>query len=158
VTQKLWSDIAEGGSPRAIFIRTILGAFACSRPKRWERFRKQTLGRGEELLLGSGWTLIRSELSSPNFNSSVRAERSFAIHYLNIVIKPLCGNLDICLTTRLTPTFSRGNLFACFSRWPRPKVKDAFLDRAFRSRSCTILQISQPKRISVKTRASECTY
>jgi len=39
----------------------------------------------------------RSELSSPNSNSSVRAERSFAIRYLNVVVKPLCGNLDICL-------------------------------------------------------------
>jgi len=47
--------------------------------------------------LSSGWTLIGSELSSPILNSSVRAERSFAIRYLNIVIKPLCGNLDICL-------------------------------------------------------------
>jgi len=55
------------------------------------------LGRGEETLLSSGWTLIGSELSSPNFNSSVRAERSFVIRYLSVVIKPLCGNLDICL-------------------------------------------------------------
>jgi len=68
-----------------------------------EIFRKisvastQTHGRGEETQLSSGWTLIESELSSPNFNSSVRAERSFAICYLNVVIKPLCGNLDICL-------------------------------------------------------------
>jgi len=28
----------------------------------------RTLGRGEETLLSSGWTLIGSELSSPNFN------------------------------------------------------------------------------------------
>jgi len=34
----------------------------------------QTLGRGEETLLSSGWTLIGSELPSPNFNSSIRAE------------------------------------------------------------------------------------
>jgi len=53
------------------------------------------LGRGGETLLNSEWTLIGSELSSPNFDS-VRAERSFATH-LNIVIKPLCDNLDICL-------------------------------------------------------------
>jgi len=59
-------------------------------------FRKN-FGRSEKTLLSSGWTLIGSELSSPNFNSSVRAERSFAIRYLNVVIKPLCGNLDICL-------------------------------------------------------------
>ena len=49
----------------------------------------RTLGCDEEPLLSSGWTLIGSELSSPNFNSSVRAERSFAIRYLNVVIKPL---------------------------------------------------------------------
>jgi len=68
-----------------------------------EIFRKvsvasmRTHDHGEETQLSSGWTLIGSELSSPNFNSSVRAERSFAIHYLNVVLKPLCGNLDICL-------------------------------------------------------------
>jgi len=33
----------------------------------------QTHGRGEKMHLSSGWTLIGSELSSPNFNSSVRA-------------------------------------------------------------------------------------
>jgi len=32
------------------------------------------------------------------------------------------------------PTFGPGILFACFGRRSRPKVKDAFLDRAFRSR------------------------
>ena len=49
-----------------------------------------------------------------SLNSSARAERSFAIRYLNIVIKPLCSNLDICLTTRLTPTFGHGILLVCF--------------------------------------------
>jgi len=39
----------------------------------------------------------RSELSSLNFNSSVRAEQSIAIRYPNVVIKSLCGNLDIYL-------------------------------------------------------------
>ena len=73
-----------------------LGVFACSRPKFWENFRSQTLDRGEETL-SSGWIVMGSELSSPNFNSSVGTERSFAIRYLNVVIKPLCGNLDICL-------------------------------------------------------------
>ena len=63
---------------------------------------------GEETLLSSGWTLIGSELLSPN--SSVRAERSFAIRYLNVAIKPLCGNLDICLNYY----FRHGILFACF--------------------------------------------
>ena len=47
--------------------------------------RTQTLGRGEEPLLSSEWTLIESELSSPNFNSSVRVEQPFAIRYLNVV-------------------------------------------------------------------------
>jgi len=57
----------------------IIGAFRSMR----------TLGHGEETVLSSGWTLIGPELSSPNANSSVRAERLFAIHYLNVVIKPL---------------------------------------------------------------------
>jgi len=52
---------------------------------------------GEEMLLSSGWALIGSELSSPTVNSSVTTERSFAIRYLNVVIKPLCGNLESCL-------------------------------------------------------------
>jgi len=54
-------------------------------------------GRGEEVQLSSGWILIGSELSSLNFNSSVRAEQSFAIRYSNVVIKSPCGNLDIFL-------------------------------------------------------------
>jgi len=41
--------------------------------------------------LSLGWTLIGSVLSSPNFNSS------FAIRYLNLVIKSRCGNLNIRL-------------------------------------------------------------
>ena len=41
----------------------------------------------------------RSEVSSPNFNSSVRAERSFAIRYPKVLIKPLCDNLDIWLNS-----------------------------------------------------------
>jgi len=79
---------------------SILGAFACPWPKlSWKISvaNMRTLGRSEETLLSSGWTLIGSELSSPNFNTSVRAERSFAIRYLNVVIKPLCGNPDIGL-------------------------------------------------------------
>jgi len=71
----------------------ILGVLACS----W------SLGRGEETLLSSGWTLIGSELSSPNFNSSVRAEWLFAIRYLTVVIKPLCGNIVICLNYYCRP-------------------------------------------------------
>ena len=75
----------------------ILGGFACSWPKFLEEFRSRKHGRGKETLWSSGWTLIGSELSSSNFNSSIRAEQSFAIRYLNVVIKPLCGNLDIWL-------------------------------------------------------------
>ena len=54
---------------------------------------EQTHGRGAETQL----SLIGAELSSTNFKSSVKAERSFAMGYTNIVIKPLCGSLDICL-------------------------------------------------------------
>ena len=75
--------------------RLILGGFACSRQNFWKNFGR-THGRSEKTLLSPGWTLIGSELSSPNFNS-VWAEWSFAIHYLNVLIKPLCINLDICL-------------------------------------------------------------
>ena len=40
-------------------------------------------------------------------------------------------------------------LFACFGRGQQPKVIDAVLDRAFRSRACAILQSSRPKSVSV---------
>jgi len=48
------------------------------------------------------WVLDRlwSDQSCPfpcNLNSSVKAKRSYAIRYLSEVIKPLCGNLEICL-------------------------------------------------------------
>jgi len=62
-----------------------------------QKFRSRTHGRGEEVQLSSGWISIGSELYSLNANSSVRAEQSSAIRYTNIVIKNLCGNLDICL-------------------------------------------------------------
>jgi len=55
-------------------------------------------GRGEEAQLRSGWILIGSGWSSLNFSSSVRAEQSFAIHYPNVVIMPVYGNLGICLS------------------------------------------------------------
>ena len=109
--------------------------------------------------MSSGWTLIGSDLSSSNFNSSVRAKRSFAMHYLNVVIKPFRGNLEICLTTRLTPAFGRGILFTCFSRRPRLKVKDAFWITLF---GRVLAQFSRfrnrnPFR-SRKALAYECTY
>jgi len=115
--------------PYPIFLLICIYCFWCN---------KISLNNQDPAYNYSEWTLIGSELSSPNFNSSVRAERSFAFRYLNVVIKPLCGNLDIFRITRPTPTFGRGILFGCFSRGPRPKVKDAFLDPAFRSRSCAI--------------------
>ena len=82
----------------------------------------RTLGRGEETLLSSGWTLIGSELSFPNFYSSVRAERSFAIRYLNVVIKPICSMLDIFLNYKANAEFRS----RAFGRRSRPKVNDAF--------------------------------
>ena len=75
-----------------------------------------------------------SELSSPNFNLSVRAEWSFAICYLNVVIKPLHGNFDICL-----------NYYRS-----RPKVKDAFWIAIF---SHSLAQFSRFR--SRKARAHE---
>jgi len=57
----------------------------------------RTQGRGEAEKLSSWWISIGSDLSSLNFNSLIRAEQSFAIHYPNVVIKSLYGNLDICL-------------------------------------------------------------
>jgi len=76
-------------------------------------------GRGEKAQLSSGWISVGSELSSLNFNSPVRAEQSFAIRYPNVVIKSVCGNLDICL-----------NYYANAYFWSWPKVKDAFCNRA----------------------------
>ena len=70
-------------------------------------------------------SFLISELSSPNFNSS-RAGRSCAIRYLNVVIKPLCGNLDICLNYY----FRSRNPFACFrSRITTRKWKMLFGSR-----------------------------
>ena len=87
-----------------------------------------TQGPGEEAQLSSGWILVGSMLSSPNFNSSVRAEESFTIFYPTVVIKPLlCGNLDICLT----PTFGRGILFACFRSQVTTKSERCFLGSRF---------------------------
>jgi len=76
-----------------------LGAFAWS----------PTHSRGEEAQLSSGWILIRSELSSLNFNSSVRAKQLLAIRYPNVVIKSLCGNLGICLNYNTTAYFQSRN-------------------------------------------------
>ena len=52
---------------------------------------------------------VASELSSLNFNSSVRAERAFAIRYLNVVIKSLWVNLDFCLNCHANIKFQSRN-------------------------------------------------
>ena len=62
----------------------VLGKISVASPR--------TLGREEETLLSSEWTLIDCESSSPNFNSSVRTERSLTIRYPTVVIKPFCLN------------------------------------------------------------------
>ena len=92
-----WNKTTSANRCICVLATEILGKFSGASTR--------TLGRSEETLLSSGWTLSRSEFSSPNFNSAVRAKRSFAIHYLN---------LDIRLTTRLTPTFGCGIFFGCF--------------------------------------------
>jgi len=90
-------------SIEAAFPPTLHSVNRCIRMLATETFGKisvassRTLCCGAQTLLSSRWTLIESELCSPNFNSSIRAERSFAIRYLIVVTKPLCGNLDICL-------------------------------------------------------------
>jgi len=50
-----------------------------------------------------------SELTSFNFNSSVKAERSFAIRYPNVLIKSPYGNLDICLNCHANVYFQSRN-------------------------------------------------
>jgi len=52
---------------------------------------------------------VAFKLSSLNFNPSVRTERSFAICYLNVVIKSLRGNLDICLNYHANAYFQLRN-------------------------------------------------
>jgi len=92
----------------------------------FEKNGSRTHSHGEEAQLSSGGISIVSELSSPNFNSSVTAKESFAIRYPNVLIKSLCSNLGICL-----------NYYA-FGRRPRPKVKDGFFNNASRSRFLTV--------------------
>ena len=98
-----------------------------------KKYRSRTHGRGEEAQFSSGWILIRSELSSLNFNSSVGAEQSFAIRYLDVEIKFLCGNLDVYLNYEAN---SRGVLLACFCSQPATERERCFFQsRFFRSRS-----------------------
>ena len=65
--------------------------------------------RSEESQLSSGWISMGSEVSTLNFNSSVKAEQSFAIQYPNVVFKSLCGNLDICLNYSTKANFRSRN-------------------------------------------------
>ena len=58
---------------------------------------------------------IVSKLSSLNFNSSVEAERSFASRYPNVVIKPLCSDLDICPNYHAIVCFQSRNSFRLIS-------------------------------------------
>ena len=102
----------------------VLCAFARMRPH----------DRGEETLLSSGWTLIGSELPSLIFNLTVRAERSSAIRYLNVVIKPLCSNLDISLDY-FRPRNSVCVLF-CIALFGRALAK--FSRFPTRARECTL--------------------
>jgi len=91
----------------------------------------------EKAQLSSGWISVESELSSLNFDSSVRAEQSFVIRYPNVVIKSLCGNLDICLNFQSRNSVGMLSVMVCdwkhANRITRPK--DTFLNHAFRSRS-----------------------
>jgi len=71
---------------------TVKQLFACFWPECFSKISvvsTRTHDRGEEAQLSSEWISIGSELSSLNFDS-------FAILYPNVVIKSLCGNLDIC--------------------------------------------------------------
>ena len=81
----------------------------------------------------------------PTFNSSVRVERSFAICYLNVVIKPLCGNLDICLN------------YYFRSRTSVRLLSVADSDRKWKMLFCIAL-FGHAVAQSSKTRACECTY
>jgi len=86
-----------------------IGAFPCSRPKFLENFgREHSVTVRIRCWVQDG---LWSDQSCPlsNFNSSVRAEQSFAIRYLNVVIKPLCSNLDICLNYRANAYFRSRN-------------------------------------------------
>jgi len=94
---------------------------------------------GEEAQSNSGRISIGSELSSLNFNSSVRAEQSFVIRYPIIVIKSLCITLDICLNHfAKTPTIGCGILFACLWYQTATESERCFFKSRFRSRSWTV--------------------
>jgi len=146
---KAWVRIlVMAGSCCECELHTV-GAFACSRPKfgKISVASTGTLGRGKEALLSSGWSLIGSELSSPNFNSSVRAELLFAIRYLNVIIQPLWGNLDICLNYYFRLRNSVRMLLVADRdrKWKMPFCISLF--------SCALAQFN-----TSKTRARECTY
>jgi len=77
---------------------------------------------------------IRMFVTKINFNLSVRVEQSFVIHYPNVVIKSLCGNLGTCLNYH-TNAYFQTRIFSlrALGCRPRPKVKNA-LSNPFRSR------------------------
>jgi len=90
--------------------------------------------------------LFISELSSLNFDSSVRAERSFAICYSIIVIKSLCDNLDVCLNYHANTYFQSRNFVRVISNRDRKRemlfksrfsvtLRNSFADFRFRNRN-----------------------
>jgi len=118
-------QVTSGHKPNAL---PSMGAFLCSWPKFLKEFQSRARGCSEDSLLSSVWISIGSELSSLNFNSSVRAKESIAIRYPNLVIESLCDTLDICL-----------NYYPNAYLWSRilvrvlsVVVKDAILKRTFR--------------------------
>jgi len=70
--------------------------------------------------------LIAFELSSLNFNSLVRAKWSFTIRYPNVVIKSLCGNLDICLNYHDNAYFKSWNSVCVISVTGRDRRWEMF--------------------------------
>jgi len=60
----------------------------------------------------------------------VRDERSFSIHYLNVVINPLCGNLDICLNYQVNAYFWSRNSVRAFRSQIATESERCFLGRA----------------------------
>jgi len=135
-----------------------------SRPYNWNFWKhfgckhmntSWTHGRDEEAQLSLGWIPIGSKLSSLNFNSSVRAEQSFAIRYPKVVIKSLCGNLDISLNYYANAYFRSRNSVHVLSVADRNrKWKISFWNRAVRSCSWTFFRNPFRSRKTQHTNAS----
>jgi len=110
-------------------------------------------GRSRKAQLSSGWISIRSELSSLNFNASVRAEQSFAIRYPNVVIKSLRGNLEILLNYYANAyTFDCGILFVCFRG--RAATES---ERCLFGSHCSVALFNRFLDFATETRGRECT-